>query len=132
MSKPTIFAWADAIQLLDRADRLHRRFFTPGRAAPEPRWEPPLDLIETETGVFIEVALPGVDPGRVEVAFTDSGLRVSAERPPPAVSRRLRILSLELPYGRFEREIRLPAGRYELVERDLVNGCLRLTLRKRV
>jgi HSP20 family protein len=132
MSKPTIFAWADAIQLLDRADRLHRRFFTPGRAAPVPCWEPPLDVIETETGIFIELALPGVDAAQVDVAITTSGVRVTAERPPPVVSRRIRILSLELPYGRFEREIRLPSGRYELVERDLINGCLRLTLRKHV
>jgi HSP20 family molecular chaperone IbpA len=132
MSKPNVFAWADAIQLLDRADRLHRRFFTPGRAAPDPCWEPPLDVIETETGIFVELALPGVAPDQVEVAFMPAGLRVTAKRPPPAVNRRVRILSLELPYGRFEREIRLPRGHYELVERELTNGCLRLTLRKRV
>jgi hypothetical protein len=43
----------------------------------------------------------------------------------PAVIRRL-----ELPYGRFERRVALPGGRYELEGRQLVNGCLQLALRK--
>jgi HSP20 family molecular chaperone IbpA len=37
---------------------------------------------------------------------------------------------LELPYGRFERRIELPPGRYEVVQRELIDGCLTLSLRK--
>jgi HSP20 family protein len=35
---------------------------------------------------------------------------------------------LEIPYGRFERRIALPGGRYELLERSYTNGCLVLRL----
>ena len=37
---------------------------------------------------------------------------------------------LELPYGRFERRIELPPGRFDVVRRELVDGCLTLGLRK--
>jgi hypothetical protein len=37
---------------------------------------------------------------------------------------------LELPQGRFERRVRLPAGRYSAVRRSAVDGCLLITLQK--
>jgi HSP20 family protein len=37
---------------------------------------------------------------------------------------------LELPQGRFERRVRLPAGRYSDVRRAAVDGCLVITLEK--
>jgi HSP20 family protein len=37
---------------------------------------------------------------------------------------------LELPQGRFQRRIRLPAGRYRDVARSAINGCLVITLSK--
>ena len=37
---------------------------------------------------------------------------------------------MELPHGRFERRVTLPPGRYELVRRELVDGCLTVILRK--
>jgi HSP20 family molecular chaperone IbpA len=37
---------------------------------------------------------------------------------------------LEIPYGRFERRIALPPGRFEVASRDLVDGCLVLSLRR--
>ena len=37
---------------------------------------------------------------------------------------------LELPQGRFERRIRLPAGRYSAIHRSEFKGCLLVTLEK--
>jgi hypothetical protein len=37
---------------------------------------------------------------------------------------------MELPYGRFERRVALPAGEYELVRRDVADGCLTVVMRK--
>jgi len=37
---------------------------------------------------------------------------------------------LELPQGRFERRVRLPAGRYASVRHAVANGCLLVTLEK--
>jgi hypothetical protein len=37
---------------------------------------------------------------------------------------------LELPQGRFERRVRLPAGRYGAVRRAAAQGCVLITLQK--
>jgi len=127
---PSIWMWAEARQLMDRAERLHQRFFELGRAAREPSWEPPVDVFETTSGLFIEIALPGVDPQGVETTFERNALFVAGERRLPLASEPAVIRRLEIPYGRFERRVVLPTGRYELVRSQLVNGCLTISLRR--
>jgi hypothetical protein len=46
------------------------------------------------------------------------------------VGERHRVRQLEIPYGYFERRIRLPHPRLEAVSRELTHGCLILRLRK--
>jgi len=126
----SLHMWVEASELLDRAERLHRRFFELGHGVPQHCWEPPCDVVETDEGVFVEVALPGVDPEQLEAGFVAGGLLVAGERRPPPAGRQTVVRRLEIPYGRFERHIPLPAGSYELVGRELVNGCFKLALRK--
>ncbi len=59
----------------------------------------------------------------------DSVLRVAGHRVLPPELRNAAIHRLELPQGRFERRIALPAGRYS-VRRLAENGCLVLRLGK--
>lgn len=123
--------WAEACEMLGRADRLHRQFFQLGPDHERgPVWEPPVDLYESAAEIGILVALPGVEPGQVQVAIEDGSLVVTGFRPMPAGDRSAVIRRLEIPHGRFERRIELPTGRYELRRRELVDGCLLLTLGK--
>jgi HSP20 family molecular chaperone IbpA len=123
--------WAEACEVLDRAERLHRQFFRPSVAAERhPVWEAPLDMFETERELWIVVALPGVSPASVEIRIEASALIVSGERLLPAELRRARIHRLEIPHGRFQRQSELPPGRYELMAKELAEGCLTLRLRK--
>jgi HSP20 family molecular chaperone IbpA len=124
---PKTLMWAEACALLDRAERLHRQFFEPALEGKR-RWEPPIDVFETERQLRIIVALPGVAPEAVQV-HTDGGiLTVAGSRPLPA--RDANIVRLEIPYGSFERRIALQLNRLRLAERELVNGCLVLTFVK--
>jgi HSP20 family molecular chaperone IbpA len=124
--------WQDAFDLLERADRMHRQFFVPAAARSQrPTWQPPVDLIETEGELWILVALPGVEADQLQVAIDGATLIVAGERPMPGRSRAAVIRRLEIPYGHFERRIELPAGRFEIDRRELVNGCLVLSLQKR-
>lgn len=122
--------WAEACEMLERAERLQRQFFQLGQSAARPVWEPPVDLIETESAVLVLVALPGVAPERVEAVIDSGALTVAAERPLPVTSARAVIHRLEIPHGRFERRIPLPGGRFEVDRRELTNGCLVLGLRR--
>jgi HSP20 family molecular chaperone IbpA len=130
-SDPGDWMLAEACDLLEQADRLHRRFFRldtsrPTRAA----WEPPVDMYENEREVVIVVAMPGVATERVEVVTDDGALIVRGERPLPFVGRPLAVRRLEIPYGAFERRIPLPTGRFDAAAPELTHGCLFLRLRR--
>jgi len=123
--------WSDACAMLMRAERLHREFFRPTQSvAMLPAWEPPVDILETEHEVLVFVALPGVSADRAEAVIEDSELVIHGVRVLPGELRTAVIHRLELPQGRFQRRVRLPAGRYAGVRRTAVDGCLVITLEK--
>ncbi len=128
---PNKWMWSEACEMLARAERLHQEFFRPtASASMQPAWEPPVDVLETERAVLVLLALPGVDPERVEAVIDGDCLVVVGLRVLPPELRTAVIHRLELPQGRFERRIRLPAGRYAAVGRAMSNGCLVITLEK--
>jgi HSP20 family protein len=122
--------FAEALELLREADRMHRTFFTLPLGRPAAAgFEPPIDMVERHGVLLVRVALPGVLPDSVDVASDGVhlhviGVRKLDARPGDTIHR------LEIPHGRFERRIDLPRGRYELVARDLTDGCLLLQLRR--
>ncbi|WP_345815152.1 Hsp20/alpha crystallin family protein [Paraburkholderia sp. PREW-6R] len=119
--------WEAAIDALQRAERLHRQFFRlAGQRSRVPVWEPPIEVFERDGLLVIVVALPGVSPDQVILSLEGSALVVTAERTLPHVAAGGAVHCLEIPYGRFERHIQLPAGRYRLARRDSENGCLLL------
>jgi HSP20 family protein len=123
--------WSEAVDMLSRAERLHRQLFQPcAPAAPAPAWEPPVDMLETDHEVIIFAALPGVDPRKVTAVIEGGVLVVSGRRTLPPQLRTARIHRLELPQGRFERRVPLPPGHYDGVRSEAGDGCLVVTLRK--
>ena len=123
--------WAQACDLIDQAERMHRQFFRLAVSArPEATWEPPVDVFEDEREVAIVVALPGVPADRVEVQHFPGTLVVRAERPLPFGASPRAVRRLEIPYGYFERRVALPPGRLEPTAHELDHGCLVVRLRK--
>jgi HSP20 family protein len=123
--------WSEALEMLARAERLHRELFKPaGTQARQPAWEPPVDILETEFEVLALVALPGVDPDSVEAVIDNGELVIGGARSYPPALRTAVIHRLELPQGRFYRRLRLPPGRYSGVRRAVADGCLVITLQK--
>ncbi len=128
---PRNVMWAEACTLLERAEQLRRQFFAPAREGGlGARWEPPIDVFETERQLSIIVALPGVAPEAVEVHIESGTLTIAGNRPLPSRGKNANIVRLEIPYGSFERRIALHLGRLRLAERELLNGCLVLTFAK--
>ncbi|MEA2997990.1 MAG: hypothetical protein QOG74_3539 [Alphaproteobacteria bacterium] len=127
---PRTWMWTEACAMIERAERLQRQFFRPGLSSmPSASWEPPVDVFESERGVQIIVALPGVEPQNTEVYLDSGELVITGLRELPAVTRAAAIHRLEIPYGRFERRIPLP-GAVDIERSALVRGCLSLTLTK--
>jgi len=127
---PRSWMWAEALELLQDAERLQRRFFQIGALHGAPTWEPPVDLYENADALTLLVALPGVTPQQLEVVLAPGLIIVRGERSLPGNCRRAAIHRLEIPYGRFERRVALPPGQIELIDRRLEHGCLVLELRR--
>ena len=117
--------------MVERAERMHRQFF---RLAASERtqaiWEPPVNVFEDASEVLVVVALPGVAADHVRVT-TEAGELVVRAEATVAFSRSRRVVRrLEIPYGYFERRIRLPEVRLETESCEMLDGCLVLRLRK--
>jgi HSP20 family protein len=123
--------WSEALSMLDRAERLQRQFFHHAAAA----WEPPVDITETAGQVRVQVALPGVRADSISVGLDPAGVSISAARAFPCSRDTQQIHRIEIPYGRFARQIALPlADPYsplELVEQLLADGVLTLVFKKK-
>jgi HSP20 family molecular chaperone IbpA len=123
--------WAEALQMIDEANRLQRRFFEVSvRPEAAPKWEPPVDIFESTDELWLFYALPGVAAEGIEVGLEGAELVVRGDRRLPPVAHTTSIRRLELPHGRFERRVTLPAGRYDLITRSVDHGCLVIGLRR--
>lgn len=122
--------WADALELMSRAERLHQQFFEPSTGAHGVSWEPPVDMLETETEVLVLAALPGVNPDQIQAEIQGGALVITGERRLPTELATAFIHRLELPQGRFQRRIPLPHGVYRGVSHAVVDGCLLIRLNK--
>jgi len=118
--------WSEALARLAHADRPQRDSFWPTAIG----WEPPVDVLETEDGLLVVVALPGIKSDEMEVVIGHGELLVRGTRRWPTGRRLTRVHRIELPHGRFERRLPLPFGAYQLLGQDHQDGCLLLTLRR--
>ena len=131
MRDPKDLMWAEACALLDKAERLQRQFFEPSQeGARTARWQPPIDIFETERELILIAAMPGVPPEAVRAELQGDVLVIVGHRPLPTKELHANIVRLEIPYGRFERRIALRSNRLKLAARELLNGCLVLTFAK--
>ena len=129
---PKDWMWTEACAVLERMEQMHRQFFRPAVAAMQSAtWQPPIDVLETADGLLIVAALPGVETRDIEVAIERDLLVISGVRHLPAPARGAAIQRLEIPYGRFERQVRLPSEGFEPGQPALAHGCLFVTLAKR-
>jgi HSP20 family protein len=122
--------WAQACELMEQAEGLHRQFFRPAAVQQaQVVWEPPVDLFENEREIVLLVAMPGVSAERMQVVGEPGAIVVRGTRPVPLVPG-LSVRRLEIPYGIFERRIQLPSRGLELEPPEVEQGCLILRLRK--
>ena len=123
--------WSEACEMLMRAERLHQQLFdlypTSSR---QPAWRPPVDILETDDEVLVFIALPGVDPDKVQAVIQDRDLVIAGVRVLPEAFRTAEIHRLELPQGRFERRVSLPEGQYQSIRWSSSQGCLLIRLEK--
>ena len=97
------------------------------------RWQPDVDVFETEEAVVVRVELAGVRSDDLRVRVDGEALRISGVRMAPEPVEMRRLHQMEIATGPFERRLRLPiACQREGVSAHLADGFLTVTLPKRV
>jgi HSP20 family protein len=105
-------------------------------AQPTSTWIPAMDMYETDNALVIVLDLAGVDADRTEVHAEPHVLVVRGvrreRRSPGRPDEQRSYHALEIPYGRFERSVRLPAGLDTAdAHASYRDGLLEITLPKR-
>jgi HSP20 family molecular chaperone IbpA len=134
-----IIVWQRANDLLQQAERIHRNFLQVAvgaryRSSPgtTPSWEPPVNVVETDTSVWVIAALPGVAREQMEVSLEGRELVITGSRPLPKCCKDGEMKIWEMPLGRFERRLRLVSSDRTVTvgEVSLHDGLLIIELRK--
>ena len=90
-------------------------------------WTPSMDVVEDESGLVIELEVPGLAPEHVEVTTEQGLLTVKGEKTSTRQREGVRALVTERTHGRFVRTLQLPQGVDESkVEAEFSNGLLRI------
>ena len=123
--------WVEALEVLDRAERLQRQFLRYlGPGADAAVWEPPVDVLESAEGVLLLFALPGVAPEDIDVRLEPDALTVSAVRPLKLGHSDAVIRRLEIPHGRFIRRVPLTGMPLTVSATRYERGCLEVHLER--
>jgi HSP20 family protein len=95
-------------------------------------WQPCCDMAETEAAIVVEVELPGVERKDVRIEVEGDVLCISGERQATAEHRERQYYRMERSYGRFERQLPLPASvDREAIRAQFQEGILTITLPKK-
>jgi HSP20 family protein len=96
------------------------------------RWQPDVDVFETETGVVVLVEIAGIRSDDLRVTVDGEVLRISGVRRVPERPDLKRLLQMEIAAGPFERRLRIPIPfDRDKVTAHLSEGFLTVTLPRR-
>jgi HSP20 family molecular chaperone IbpA len=89
---------------------------------------PPLDLIGTERELVVELGVPGVELGDVDVELQGNELTVTGARLPDSMLEGRVYFHAEIPRGPFRRTLRLPEPSSGMPRVEVENGIVRIRL----
>lgn len=135
MSRRDIDDWLH--QIGAEMDRLSSEMSpAPPKLARQKEWSPRVDVFETASHVIVKVELAGVRCGQVAVQYNGDrhALVIRGERVDDSVEPGIPKIpqQLEIDYGLFAREIRLPEGPLTVNESQaqMANGILTIVIPK--
>lgn len=76
----------------------------------ERSWRPPTDIYETADSLIVTIEIAGVDKDALTLEFKQNVLTVSGDRHHNPAALQVSYHQMEIKYGPFEVELRLPAG----------------------
>jgi len=123
----------DLMDFRNSFDDIFTRFYRPlgssaWRQLTEQAWVPPVETYMEGNRFHIRVAIPGVDPKKVNLQVHGNEIQISGEHQSQSQPSDDKFIHREFTYGRFERAITLPeAVEVDKIEANYQNGVLTLT-----
>lgn len=94
-------------------------------------WVPPVDLVESPTGIQVVVDVPGVDPSAIDITLAGNMLTIEGEKPSTEADNEEVVHMRHRGGGRFKRSIPMPVSvDPEGVSAESKHGVLTVRLRK--
>lgn len=120
-------------------NRLFEDFFSGERSLSRDFWGsgsehllPAVDIHETEDKLVVEAELPGLDPKEVQIRLEGNVLWITGERKRAHEEKTKSYHRVERSYGRFERQLSLPAGcDPDRIDATYRNGVLTIEVAKK-
>ena len=134
-----ILVWRRADDLRRQAERIQRNFLQMAVATRyrvqqgrNSCWEPQVNVVETQSSLWVMSALPGVAAENVKVELDGNELVIAGRRPLPDCCRAGELKIWEIPLGQFERRLTVVDAEKTLSVGDVVlrDGLLLIELRK--
>jgi len=102
-----------------------------GWQAPQETLAVPLEIAETPAAFVVTAAVPGIEPGALDITLNDNLLTIRGEFQPPQAQENVRYHLSEQPYGKFSRTITLPiAVQTDQIAANYHHGLVTITLPK--
>lgn len=99
---------------------------------PKLGWDLAVDVYEKNGNVIAEMALPGIDPDKVDISVEDDYLRVAGSREEEKETQENSYYSKEIKRGSFERVVHLPTSvQDDKAEAEYKDGVLKIKLPKK-
>ncbi len=120
----------DLMDFRNSFDDIFTRFYRPlgssaWRQLTEQAWVPPVETYMEGNRFHIRVAIPGVDPKKVNLQVHGNEIQISGEHQSQSQPSDDKFIHREFTYGRFERAITLPeAVEVDKIEANYQNGVL--------
>lgn len=94
-------------------------------------WIPGAEVRETDDLVKVQVALPGLAAGDIDIHVSEAAVLITGERPQPELQHSEQLISSEFLYGKFRRIIPLNTKvKNTEATADMTNGMMTLTIPK--
>jgi HSP20 family protein len=127
---PTVF---DPFKELQDIERRIGAVLNTNRAQKSDVFVPAVNEKITEKGYELQIDLPGVKKGNIEIAVNDGILTISGERKLERKEEKENYTRIESFFGRFERSFKLPADAdTENVEAKYEDGVLKVFIPRKV
>ena len=124
----------DLVSLREAMDRLFEESFVQPRAgwmAPAEGGMLAVDMYETDDGIVLKTAIPGLDPEEIDISLTGDVLTIKGETTAEEEVKEENYLRRERCYGSFQRSLSIPVPVVaDKAEAEFENGVLTLTLPK--